>query len=157
MTESLTAAFTKALDFCDQVANSEDPQICHQLLRLCAGTCRVLHLMKVVPPAIILPFLQRLDDRMVETFEEFMALSVGPLERQQIFLPTRKRGLWPARGQQDSGSRICDIIAEVPLPGRSAACHSTFAGAHSCGSHGGPGISARNFASCSAPGVHLDF
>ena len=90
--DSLTLAFAKALDFCDQVAKVEDPQTCHHLLRLCAGTCRVLHLMKVVLPTIILHFLQQLDDKTVATFEDFMGLSVGPLERQQLFLPTKRGG-----------------------------------------------------------------
>ena len=58
LNESLTATFAKALDFCEQVEKVEDPQTCHQLLRLCAGTSRILHLMEVVPPAIILPFVQ---------------------------------------------------------------------------------------------------
>ena len=57
--DSLTATFAKALDFCDQVEKVDGHQTCHQLLRMCAGTCRVLHLMKVVPPAIMIPFVRQ--------------------------------------------------------------------------------------------------
>ena len=80
--------------------------------------------MKVVPPAIILPFLQRLDDRMVETFEEFMALSVGPLERQQIFLPTRKRGFGLREGSKIAAAAFvtsllkfrCQGVLQLAIP-----------------------------------------
>ena len=92
MKDSLAATFAKALDFCEQVETIEDPQTCHQLLRMCAGTCRVLHLIKVVPPATILPFVQQLDDMMVQSLQNFLGLNVSPLDRRQIFLPTKNGG-----------------------------------------------------------------
>ena len=58
---ALSSKFGKAIAFCEQVARLKDQQINLALLQRCAGVCRVLHLLKVVPPDIILPFCQRLD------------------------------------------------------------------------------------------------
>ena len=57
----LTTKFGKAIAFCGQMARLNDPQINLLLLQRCAGVCRVLHLLKVIPPDVIQPFCQRLD------------------------------------------------------------------------------------------------
>ena len=49
--KSLNAKFSKAHAFCDAVVAVDDPQTCLALLKLCAGTCHILHLLKVVPPS----------------------------------------------------------------------------------------------------------
>ena len=58
---ALKSKFGKAIAFCGQV----DPQINLVLLQRCAGVCRVLPLLKVVPPDVILPFCQSLGAEML--------------------------------------------------------------------------------------------
>ena len=47
---TLSAKFAKAVACCEQVGHLKDPQLNLGLLQRCAGVCRVLHLLKVVPP-----------------------------------------------------------------------------------------------------------
>ena len=58
---SLKSKFVTALEFCKKVEKLDDPQTALALLRLCSGTCRVLHLMKVTSSLHINSFLEQLD------------------------------------------------------------------------------------------------
>ena len=91
--KSLNAKFSKAHAFCDAVVAVDDPQTCLALLKLCAGTCHILHLLKVVPPSSTLKYAAGLDDKMVDTFQLCMGLNLTPLSLAQVFLPSRD-GRW---------------------------------------------------------------
>ena len=58
--ERLRKKFDSVMDFCRRVSTLGEPQIAASLLRLCAGTCRVLHLIKVVQPDLMAPFLSEI-------------------------------------------------------------------------------------------------
>ena len=92
MDKSLNAKFSKAHAFCDAVVAVDDPQTCLALLKLCAGTCHILHLLKVVPPSSTLKYAAGLDDKMVDTFQLCMGLNLTPLSLAQVFLPSRDGG-----------------------------------------------------------------
>ena len=88
----LTAKFAKAISFCGQVARLNDPQINLLLLQRCAGVCRVLHLLKVIPPDIIPPFCQRLDAELLGSYQISTGINLSLQTRRQVVLPTRHRG-----------------------------------------------------------------
>ena len=87
----LTTKFGKAIAFCGQVARLNDPQI-NLLLQRCADVCRVLHLLKVIPPDVIHPFCQRLDAELLGSHELSTGINLSPQSRRQVVLPTRHRG-----------------------------------------------------------------
>ena len=89
----LTKKFADASNFCENICKVGDPQISLALLRLCAGTCRVLHLMKVVAPTTISPYVTRLDEKMADVFTRCTGVQLTSMSLRQVFLPIRLGGL----------------------------------------------------------------
>ena len=85
--------FTQAANFCEKVKLVSNSQVAFALLRFCAGTCRIVHLAKVVPPDCLQRFLWNLDEAMVATAQHCGGLVLNHVAREQLFLPTRLGGV----------------------------------------------------------------
>ena len=88
----LASKFAKAVAFCEQVGRLSDPQINLSLLQRCTGVCRVLYLLKGVPPERIKSYCAHLNGKLLEAYEASTGLNLSQQARKQAVLPTRHKG-----------------------------------------------------------------
>ena len=91
--QSLSSKFRGVHDFVTKVTHLGDPQIAVALLRMCAGACRVVHLLRTVPPDLVAPFAQELDSTMLDALQQVAGVPLTETAALQVFLPHRLGGL----------------------------------------------------------------
>ena len=90
----LSRKFLRARDFCELVPRLQDPQIALALLRMCGGACRVVHLLRTVPPNLVRLYATQLDDTMLESFRLATGVPHHPCcSTTSFFIPHQLGGL----------------------------------------------------------------
>ena len=91
--EDFTAAlFNKVKNLQDLLPDLEDPQVELQLLRHCLSCCKVIHVLRTVPPHK-LHNLSLFDDQLRNSLSRVVRTSLSDISRQQATLPLRLGGL----------------------------------------------------------------
>ena len=86
------ALFDKVKHLQDLLPELEDPQIELQLLRHCLSCCKVVHVLRTVPPHL-LHNLSRFDDQLCNSLSQVVRTSFSDITWQQAALPLRLGGL----------------------------------------------------------------
>ena len=91
--EDFTAAlFNKVKNLQDLLPDLEDPQVELQLLRHCLSCCKVIHVLRTVPPHK-LHNLSLFDDQLRNSLSRVVRTSLSDISWQQATLPLRLGGL----------------------------------------------------------------
>ena len=78
--------------FCERTLLLEHPQAALLLLRMCCGTCKVLHLLKVLPPDLADNLVLGTDETMMSAFTKLSGVPLVAPAKQQLTLPVRLGG-----------------------------------------------------------------
>jgi hypothetical protein len=63
----LARVLVRVSTFCEGIIRLDHPQAGFQLLRLCTGACRVMHLMRAMPPVSLSALCTQVDAVMIST------------------------------------------------------------------------------------------
>ena len=79
-------------NFCARTLLLEHPQAALLLLRMCCGTCKVLHLLKILPPELAENISTDVDESMMNAFTKLIGVPLAATAKQQVALPVRLGG-----------------------------------------------------------------
>ena len=69
--DRLAELIASAKEYCSKLGELQDAQAALTLLRLCGGTCRLVHFMRAVSPVLIASQLAEFDVLIMETFTQW--------------------------------------------------------------------------------------
>ena len=102
--DRLTELVASAREYCKKLLELQDAQVALTLLRLCGGTCRIVHLMRAVSPLLIAQQLAEFDQLVMETFTQCTGVHLDLNSSRQVALPVSMGGVGLTRAQDISGA-----------------------------------------------------
>ena len=90
--DELAHTVEQVSQFCARILQLEHPQAALLILRMCCGTCRVIHLLKILPAEMAETLSLDVDELMLNTFTKLIGSLLRPVAKQQFVLSIRYGG-----------------------------------------------------------------
>ena len=100
----LAELIASAKEYCSKLGELQDAQAALALLRLCGGTCRLVHFMRAVSPVLIASQLADFDVLILETFTQCTGVHLDANSSMQVGLPVSMGGCGLTKAQDIAGA-----------------------------------------------------